>query len=193
MKKASLLTTLSTILVTALVCLSFAEGEIPKDEKKRTSLGKYSTAIEAYNMWKASPEKVAVIDVRTPEEYVYVGHPVMAINIPMRNWSGKFDTQKGNVVLENNPQVVAEVRKRFKPDELLMTMCVAGGRSAVAAETLIKAGFTNAFSITDGFEGNKLDEPVNPNHGKRVVNGWKNSAPWAYDLDFKLMPAMEPK
>ena len=46
---------------------------IPKG--KQTALGLYVTAKEAYEKWKAEPEKVKIIDVRTPEEYLFVGHP----------------------------------------------------------------------------------------------------------------------
>jgi len=37
-------------------------------EKKQTSLGLYLTAQEAYDMWKADPKRVNILDVRTPEE-----------------------------------------------------------------------------------------------------------------------------
>jgi hypothetical protein len=42
---------------------------------KQTTLGLYVTGAEAYEQWKAAPDKVKVIDVRTPEEYAFVGHP----------------------------------------------------------------------------------------------------------------------
>ena len=51
---------------------------------KQTTLGLYVTAAQAYEMWKAAPDKVKVIDVRTPEEFAFVGHPEMAWNIPVR-------------------------------------------------------------------------------------------------------------
>jgi hypothetical protein len=54
--------------------------ELPKG--KQTSLGFYVTAAQAYEMWKSAPDKTKVIDVRTPEEYAFVGHPEMAWNIP---------------------------------------------------------------------------------------------------------------
>ena len=44
---------------------------IPKG--KQTVLGLYVTAKEAYEKWKAEPDKVKIIDVRTPEEYLFVG------------------------------------------------------------------------------------------------------------------------
>ena len=58
-----------------------AGNELP--ERKRTTLGLYVTAAQAYEMWKSAPDKVKVIDVRTPKEYAFVGHPEMAWNIPV--------------------------------------------------------------------------------------------------------------
>jgi hypothetical protein len=46
-------------------------------------------------------------------------------------------------------------------------------------DALTEAGFTKAFSVVDGFEGDKIE--AGPNQGRRVVNGWKNShLPWDY-------------
>jgi hypothetical protein len=53
---------------------------------------------------------------------------------------------------------------------------------------LAEAGFRNAYSVIDGVEGDKVKDPENVFHGKRMKNGWKNSGlPWTYDLDPKLM------
>ena len=49
-----------------------ASRDVP--EAKLTSLGLYVTAQEAYEMWKADPERVKVLDVRMVEEYVFLGH-----------------------------------------------------------------------------------------------------------------------
>jgi hypothetical protein len=35
----------------------------------------------------------------------------------------------------------------------------------------------------DGFEGDKVEDPGSIFFGKRMRNGWKNSAPWAYGID----------
>jgi hypothetical protein len=51
---------------------------------------------------------------------------------------------------------------------------------------LAKAGFVHIYNIIDGFEGDTVNDPDSVFHGKRMKNGWKNSAPWTYDLD----PAM---
>ena len=39
------------------------------------------------------------------------------------------------------------------------------------------------FTVTDGFEGDKVTDPENVFFGKRMKNGWKNSAPWTYTID----------
>ena len=54
----------------------------------------------------------------------------------------------------------------------------------MAINVLAKAGFTNAYNITDGMEGSKVEDPENVYFGKRMKNGWKNSGmPWTYTLD----------
>ena len=56
----------------------------PIVEERQTKLGLYVTAKEAYDMWQADPEGVKILDVRTPEEWVFTGHAPMATLIPLR-------------------------------------------------------------------------------------------------------------
>ncbi len=73
--------TFVTILLTSTMTLAALEdSQLP--ERKQSTLGLYMTAAQAYEKWKATPDKVTIIDVRTPEEYAFVGHPEMALNIP---------------------------------------------------------------------------------------------------------------
>ena len=141
------------------------------------------TAKEAYEMWQAAPDKVKVIDVRTPEEYAFVGHPEMAWNIPVafvtyHRKDGKFEHP-----VKMNPHFVADVKKVAQPTDTLLVTCRSGGRSAIAVNVLATAGFTNVYNITDGMEGDKVTDPGSVFYGKRMRNGWKNSAPWIYSLD----------
>ena len=153
----------------------------PTDKKKHTEAGKYATSVEAYDMWKANPDKIKIIDVRIPEEYSFVGHPPMAYNIPSKLWTGKWNEEKKDYVLEDNPDFTTQVKKQFTQNDTIMIMCRSGHRSAAAVNLLTKAGFTNVYTIVDGFEGEKVN-------GKRMTDGWKNSsAPWTYDLDTKLI------
>ena len=68
----------------------------PSDQvhwSKRTNLGLYVTSKEAYEMWKGDPEKVRILDVRTTEEFLFVGHPPMAWNIPAFLLSYRWDAE----------------------------------------------------------------------------------------------------
>jgi rhodanese-related sulfurtransferase len=153
-------------------------------ERKRTSLGHYVTAEEAYEMWKADPERVRLLDIRTPEEYVFVGHAEMARNIPLLFVKHEWNADVNEFAVEPNPDFISEVKRLFAPSDMLLIMCRSGDRSALAVNTLAKAGFVNVYNIIDGMEGDKVDDPGSTHHGKRMKNGWKNcGAPWTYDVN----------
>jgi rhodanese-related sulfurtransferase len=156
-------------------------------EEKLTSLGLYLTAKESYEMWLADHERVKVLDVRTFEEYVLIGHAEMAVNVPLAFPTYKWDAGKGNYSVIGNKDFVARVQDHFKPDDTILVMCRSGGRSAMAVNALAKNGFIKVYNIIDGFEGDKVEDPESVYHGKRVKNGWKNSVPWTYSLDAKLV------
>ena len=147
---------------------------------KQTVLGLYVTAKEAYEKWLAEPDKVKIIDIRTPEEYLFVGHPTMAWKIP-----GRPDLRMGR----GEEEVPDEAATRFrlpgqqvaKPDDTLLVMCRAGGRGAMAINMLAQAGFKQVYNIVDGVEGDPVDDPGSVFHGMPMRNGWKNSGcPWTY-------------
>ncbi len=156
-------------------------------EEKLTSLGLYVTAREAYDMWQSDPEQIKVLDVRTFEEYVLVGHAEMASNVPLAFPTYHWEANKGNYSVVVNSDFISHVLERFNPDDTILVMCRSGGRSAKAVNALAKAGFTKVHNIIDGFEGDKVDDPESIYHGKRMRNGWKNSSPWTYHLDSKLV------
>jgi rhodanese-related sulfurtransferase len=166
---------------------SHAAGE-PENPKKKTVIGKYVTAAEAYEMRQAKPDQIKILDVRTPEEYVYIGHPAMARNIPYKIWKGQWNSEKSAFDLAPNPDFVTEVKKSYSPTDTLFIICRSGDRSAEAVNALAKEGFSDAYSIVDGFEGDFVTDPESYFEGKRMRNGWKNSgAPWAYELDADLV------
>ena len=172
------------VLFCTSCAIVMAEGQIPSDPKKQTSIGKYITSKEAYEQWKAAPDKIKIIDCRTTEEYVFVGHAPMAYNIPSKLWTGKWDPEKKQYGMPDNPDFEVQAKAKFKPDETLAVMCRSGHRSSASVERLAKIGFTNVYNITDGFEGDMIKDEGNYFNGKRMINGWKNSgAPWTYALD----------
>jgi rhodanese-related sulfurtransferase len=166
--------------------------DLPKG--KQTALGLYITAKDAYEMWKAEPEKVMILDVRTPEEYLFVGHPPMAWKIPIAAQTYAWDAEKGQFPMKLLPDFVARVSEVAKPTDTILVTCRSGGRSAIAVNMLAKAGFTNVYNIVDGMEGDTVEDPASVFHGQRMKNGWKNSgAPWTYALspERMLLPKAE--
>ena len=167
---------------------STSEPSLQVPEGKQTSLGLYVTAKQAYKMWKAEPERVNILDVRTPEEYVFVGHPEMARNIPLVFAKHQWDADKNQFVMEPNPDFISRVKGLHTSTDTLLVMCRSGGRGAKAVNALAKAGFVNVYNVIDGMEGDKVDDPGSINHGKLMKNGWKNSGlPWTYDVTLELI------
>jgi len=160
-----------------------AEPDPTIPTEKQTVLGLYVTAKEAYEKWRAEPEKVKILDVRTPEEFLFVGHPTMAWKIPVIAQSYEWDATKGQFPMKLIPDFVARVKEVAKPDDTIMVMCRSGGRSAIAANLLAQAGFKHVHNIIDGMEGDSVEEPASVFLGQRLKNGWKNSGcPWTYNL-----------
>ena len=124
-----------------------------------------------------------LIDVRTPEEYAFIGHPEKAWNIPLAFVIYQRKNGKTEYGPKMNPDFVTEVKTIAGPTDTLVVMCRSGDRSAMAVNKLAAAGFTNVYNIIDGFEGDKVKDPESVFYGKRMRNGWKNSAPWVYDID----------
>ena len=162
-------------------------------EERHTSLGLYVTAKEAYDMWQAQPD-LRILDVRTPEEFVFVGHAPMAWNIPLALQTYEWDPEKKALRWELNPDFVAAVKEWAALDDTILVSCRSGGRSAMAINTLASAGFTRLHNILDGMEGSKVEDPDSVFAGMRMRNGWRNSGlPWTYRIDpaRMLLPARE--
>jgi rhodanese-related sulfurtransferase len=186
MKRRFLVVPVLFCLIFSFPALMLAETSLPK--KKQTVLGLYLTAKEAFSKWHVETDKVVVLDVRTPEEYIFVGHAPMARNIPLRVLNQELTAEKRRPVMELNPGFVSQVKEDYKITDTILIMCRSGGRSAKAVNLLAEAGFKNVYNITDGFEGDSVKDAQSYFNGKRVKNGWKNSgAPWTYELDPNLM------
>lgn len=161
-----------------------SKSEIQVTERKQTLLGLYITSQEAYEMWKNEQGQVSIIDVRTPEEYVFVGHAEMARNIPLVFVKHEWNAENNMFVVEPNPDFISKVKDLFEHTDTLLVMCRSGDRSAKGVNLLAKAGFVNVYNIIDGMEGDSVEDTGSIHYGKRMKNGWKNSgSPWTYDTD----------
>jgi rhodanese-related sulfurtransferase len=156
----------------------------PLPKAKETTLGLYLTASEAYDKWKASPDKVKVLDVRTPDEFLFIGHAPMAWNVPLAVQTFQWDAAKKQFPMQPLPDFIDRARKVAGPQDTLLVMCRSGGRSAMAVNLLANAGYKNVYNITDGFEGDTVKDPGSVFDGQHMVNGWRNSGlPWTYEVD----------
>ena len=168
-----------------------AGANLPKG--KQTVLGLYVTAREAYEQYRAAPDKVKIIDVRTPEEFMWVGHAPIAWKIPFVAVTYQWDADKKQFPVRPLPDFLARVQRIATPDDTLMVMCRSGGRAAMAINLLAQAGFKKVYNIVDGMEGDAVEDPDSLFNGRRLKNGWKNSGcPWTYELTGErlLLPAM---
>jgi rhodanese-related sulfurtransferase len=150
---------------------------------KQTALGLYITAREAYEKWQADPDNILILDVRTPEEHLFVGHPTMAWKIPVISQSYEWDSQQGKFPMVFLSDFVARVSEAISPDKTVMVMCRSGGRSAIAINLLAQAGFQNVYNIIDGMEGDVNGDSESVTASDQPASGWKNSGcPWTKQL-----------
>jgi rhodanese-related sulfurtransferase len=159
-------------------------------EYKQTKVEKYLSSKEAFDEIQSGEGKILFLDIRTRAELAVVGMPTVAdANVPFMfmtepmTWNDEW----GGFEMIRNSNFLNVVKQRLEEkglgqDDKIFLMCRSGGRSASAADLLTEAGFTNVFSVVDGYEGDKAK------NGERILNGWKNSAlPWSYELDKKKM------
>lgn len=164
-------------------------------EVKVTKLAMYLTPKQAHDMKLADPKGIALFDVRTRAEAMYVGMattvdalvPFVEHQEIMSDW----DERRTMYKLDPNQDFVPEIEHRMKElglgkDSPVILLCRSGDRSSKAADRLQAAGYTKVYSVPEGFEGDRAGD--GPKKGQRVVNGWKNAdLPWSYRLEKSKM------
>ncbi|SFR51862.1 rhodanese-like domain-containing protein [Thiomicrospira sp. ALE5] len=163
----------------------------PEREAHQIPQGLYITPEQAYEMVKAD-ENAFLVDVRTPEEWMFVGYsPLAQIMLP----SVMFDYSQMDTVQNMprympapHPNWIGEFEERLMDlnadqDSKFIIMCrSASERAAPMARILDQYGYKNVYLLLGGFEGSVVRE--GDKKGFRLVNGWKNSGmPWTYDID----------
>ena len=138
------------------------------------------TPQEAYDL-VADDDNVFILDVRTADEWKWVGHP--GANLEGEG-SPDLDGQVINIsyllirkgAFVPNKNFLKDVNEVFgdNPDVILITMCKTGGRGAAAAQLLEDNGY-NVVNMQYAFEG-----PADI-FGYRTIDGWKVSGqPYTY-------------
>ncbi|MEC5397380.1 rhodanese-like domain-containing protein [Uliginosibacterium sp. H1] len=108
-----------------------------------------------------------LVDVRSGEERKFVGHVPDSLHVA---WAT-------GTALTRNPRFVRELEAKVGKDRAVLFLCRSGKRSALAAEAAAKAGFTGAFNVLEGFEGE-----LNEQQQRGDLGGWRHwNLPWIQD------------
>jgi len=105
-----------------------------------------------------------LVDVRTNAELLYVGSVPGAEAI---EWNSYPEGQR-------NPAFLEQLAQAVRKDQPVMFLCRSGVRSHHAAIAATGAGWTEAYNVLEGFEGDK-----DATGHRNVSGGWKFARlPW---------------
>jgi rhodanese-related sulfurtransferase len=118
---------------------------------------------EAFEVVRSN-RAATLVDVRTQAEWDYVGRVADALEI---EWN-RFPSGR-------NPdfaiRLQATVTDKSAP---ILFLCRSGGRSNAAAALAAELGYTEAYNILEGFEGD-----LDPTKHRNTVGGWRAAGlPW---------------
>ncbi len=150
---------------------------------KQTRLGLYIRAKGAYQELQKGKE-ILFIDVRTRAEINFLGlADGVHANIPVQPLDPRYIVgKKGSYKRMDNPDFSDAVgrlvkKKGLSKNPTIFIICRSGRGSAKAVNLLAGRGYTKAWTIIDGFQG---DKGVT---GKRDLNGWVyEGLPWHYGI-----------
>ena len=113
----------------------------------------------------------AFIDIRSSMEFLFVGHPTRFVNIA---W---IDEPKWEINQNFAQEVENLVQKKFKDNVKktpIILICRSGVRSIDAGIVLLENGFTDVYSVDEGFEGD-----IDDNSQRGNLGGWRyHGLPW---------------
>jgi rhodanese-related sulfurtransferase len=118
---------------------------------------------EAYELVQRAPG-AKIVDVRTRAELDYVGRIPGSIEIEWQTYPGG----------RPNAEFLAQLQGQVDKEALVMFICRSGARSHAAAAAAATAGYTQAYNVLEGFQGDKDAQ------GHRdTVSGWRVAElPW---------------
>ena len=131
------------------------------------------TATEAWRLLAEEPGAL-LIDVRTPEEWAFVGVPDLASlgkQVVFVPWT-LFPDKRAN------PDFVDRIAEHATgTDAALLFLCRSGVRSRNAAISMTGRGYARCYNVADGFEG-----PKDATGHRGAAAGWKvDGLAWKQD------------
>ncbi|WP_035060267.1 rhodanese-like domain-containing protein [Andreprevotia chitinilytica] len=105
-----------------------------------------------------------IVDVRTHAEWQFVGTIPGSAQIEWKRYPG----------MQLNPDFLSQLKQQVDPQNVVLFLCRSGARSHDAATLAAQHGYSEAFNILEGFEGDK-----DGRQHRNSVNGWKAAGlPW---------------
>lgn len=123
---------------------------------------------EAFELLQLDPN-ARLVDVRTRAELDWVGRPLVGdgqyVHVEWTRYPGGVP----------NPEFLAQLRQAVgSTDTPVLFLCRSAARSKLAAVAAAQAGFSKAFDLLEGFEGDK-----DSNGHRKTVSGWCfKGLPW---------------
>lgn len=137
------------------------------------NFGAYAGDVSPAEAYKQLQEHsgAVLVDVRTQPEWQFSGLPDLSaigktpLTVSLKHYPDFAD----------NPNFVGDVMRAVpQRDTPIYFLCKTGGRSAAAATILTGLGYTHAYNIAGGFEGD-----MNSQRRRGQISGWKASQlPW---------------
>jgi len=144
----------------------YAQATLRADQTQLPYAGAILPA-EAFELLQLDPS-VRLVDVRTRAELDWVGRPA----IDTAQYSHvEWIQYPGSAP---NTAFMQQLREVVSPDTPVLFLCRSAARSKLAAVLAQKEGFTKAFDLLEGFEGDKDGQ----GH-RKTVSGWCfRGLPW---------------
>ena len=121
------------------------------------------TPMEAYDVLQKT-EHAVLIDVRSSAELELVGKVPDTVHIEWAFYPG----------MVANSDFATHLTMQVDKEALVIFMCRTGGRSHKAAALASSLGFTEAYNMLEGFEGE-----ANAEKQRTLINGWRHAGlPW---------------
>ena len=123
------------------------------------------TPVEAWALCQGLPN-VRIVDVRTRVEWQFVG---IVPEAELIEW-------KSYPLMALNADFMTQLRSRVDPECVVLFLCRSAIRSHEAAALAAGQGYSEAFNVLEGFEGER-----NERQQRGYLNGWKAAGlPWLH-------------
>ena len=144
--------------------------EILNKARERAPGQPYAGAVtpqEAFPLLQSDP-RVKLVDVRTNAERDWIGRPAIP---EAQHGAVQWTLYPGGAP---NPDFATQLQQTADKEDVVLFLCRSGVRSRHAARVATELGYTDAFDILEGFEGDRDGE----GH-RKTVGGWcKAGLPW---------------